>query len=59
MMLRTRSPYFRLVDDLLNDTRPWPGGLAAFENRGYDLALDVEETPDAYIVNANSAGHQP
>ena len=56
MMLRTRSPYFRLVDDLLNDARPWPGSLAAFENRGKDLALDVEETPDAYIVSANLPG---
>lgn len=55
-MFRTRNPYFRLVDDLLNDARPWLGGHSEFENRGYDLALDVEENPEAYIVQANLPG---
>ena len=55
-MIRTRNPYFRLVDDLLNDARPWLGGNSEFENRGYGLALDVEENPDAYIVQANLPG---
>ena len=42
MMIRTRNPYFRLVDDLLNDARPWFAGGPS-EARGFDLALDVEE----------------
>ena len=56
MMLRTRNPYFRLVDGLLNDTRPWLGSKSEFDNSGHDLALDVEEKPDAYIVHANLPG---
>ncbi len=55
MMIRSRSPYFRLVDDLLNDARPW---LASGEPeaRGFGPALDVEENADAYIVHANLPG---
>ena len=55
MMIRTRNPYFRLVDDLLNDARPW---LASGESeaRGFGPALDVEENADAYIVHANLPG---
>ena len=56
MMLRTRNPYFRLVDGLLNDTRPWLGSKSEFDNSGHDLALDVEEKPDAFIVQANLPG---
>lgn len=55
MMIRTRNPYFRLVDDLLNDARPWPTS-GGFEARGFGLALDVEENADAYIVRANAPG---
>ena len=55
MMIRTRNPYFRLVDDLLNDARPWlAGGFS--EARGFSLALDVEENADAYTVRANLPG---
>lgn len=54
MMIRTRSPYFRLVDDLLNDARPWLTGGS--EARDFGLALDVEETPQAYTVRANLPG---
>lgn len=55
MMIRTRNPYFRLVDDLLNDARPWlASGLS--EARGFNLALDVEENVDAYTVRANLPG---
>ena len=56
MMIRTRSPYFRLVDDLLNDTRPWLTSGAESEARGFGLALDVEENADTYIVRANLPG---
>ncbi|MCY3781578.1 MAG: Hsp20/alpha crystallin family protein [Chloroflexi bacterium] len=55
MMIRTRSPYFRLVDDLLNEGFPWLGSGHS-EARGYGLALDVEETPNAYTVRANLPG---
>ena len=55
MMIRTRNPYFRLVDDLLNDARPWLAGGVS-EARGFSLALDVEENADAYTVRANLPG---
>ncbi len=54
-MIRTRNPYFRLVDDLLHDTRPWLTSGHS-EARGFGPALDVEETADAYIVRANLPG---
>ena len=54
MMIRTRNPYFRLVDDLLNDSRPW----LSSEARDHGLALDVEENPQAYTVRANLPGIQ-
>ena len=53
MMIRTRNPYFRLVDDLLSDAF---GSGGQFEARGFGLALDVEESQDAYIVRANLPG---
>lgn len=53
MMIRTRNPYFRLVDDLLSDAF---GSGGQFEARGFGLALDVEESKDAYIVRANLPG---
>jgi len=40
MMIRTRNPYFRLVDDLLNDARPWLTGGES-EARGFGPAVDV------------------
>ncbi len=52
-MIRARSPYFRLVDDLLSDAF---GSGGQFEARGFGLALDVEESQDAYIVRANLPG---
>ncbi|MDE2749960.1 MAG: Hsp20/alpha crystallin family protein [Chloroflexota bacterium] len=55
MMIRTRNPYFRLVDDLLNDARPWLTGGES-EARGFGPAVDVEENADAYIVQANLPG---
>ncbi|MCY4061225.1 MAG: Hsp20/alpha crystallin family protein [Chloroflexi bacterium] len=56
MMIRTRNPYFRLVDDLLNDARPWLTSGVPSEARGFGLALDVEENANAYIVRANLPG---
>ena len=56
MMIRSRNPYFRLVDDLLNDSRPWFGNGGDSEVRAFGLALDVEENPQAYIVRANLPG---
>ena len=56
MMIRTRNPYFRLVDDLLKEARPWLTSGGEFEARGFQPALDVDETADAYIVRANLPG---
>ena len=56
MMIRTRNPYFRLVDDLLNESRPSLGNLSEFENRSFTPALDVEESADAYTVHVNLPG---
>lgn len=56
MMIRNRNPYFRLVDDLLNDTRPWLANIGELEKRGFNVALDVEENPAAYLVQANLPG---
>lgn len=56
MMIRTRNPYFRLVEDLLSDAF---GSGGQFEARGFGLALDVEESQDAYIVRANLPGVTP
>ncbi len=56
MMIRSRKPYFRLVDDLLNGTHPWLTSGTEFEARGFSPALDVEENAEAYIVRANLPG---
>ena len=56
MMIRTRNPYFRLVDDLLNDARPWLANEGEVAGPGFSLALDVEENAEAYIVRANLPG---
>ena len=56
MMIRTRNPYFRLVDDLLHDARPWFARGGEFAPRDFSPALDVEENADAYIVHANLPG---
>ncbi|MYD08597.1 MAG: Hsp20/alpha crystallin family protein [Chloroflexi bacterium] len=53
MMIRSRNPYFRLVDDLLNDAF---GSGGQFEARGLGPALDVEESKEAYIVHADLPG---
>jgi len=55
-MIRSRNPYFRLVDDLLNDARPWLTSGGEPQARGFDLALDVEENDNDYIVRANLPG---
>ncbi len=56
MMIRTRNPYFRLVDDLLHDARPFFARGGDFAAGGYSLALDVDESADAYTVRANLPG---
>ncbi len=55
MMIRRRHPYFRLVDDLLREPRPWlPAG--GFPAHGFAPALDVDESADAYRVRVNLPG---
>ena len=56
MMIRTRNPYFRLVDDLLQDARPWFARGGEMAARGFSLALDVDESAEAYTVHANLPG---
>lgn len=56
MMIRTRNPYFRLVDDLLHEARPWLARGGEVAARGFSPALDVEESADAYTVRANLPG---
>ncbi len=56
MLIRTRSPYFRLVNDLLGEHRPLPGAINEFSDRGFGLALDVEENTDGYVVRADLPG---
>ena len=56
MLVRTRSPYFRIVNDLLGEHRPLPGAINEFSDRGFGLALDVEENADGYVVRADLPG---
>ena len=50
MMITTRThPYARLAGS-------WLGAFSEFENRGYGLALDVEEGSDGYTLRANLPG---
>ena len=53
MIIRTRSPYFRLMDDLLHEARPW---LSGGEHGKRMPAIDVDETASAYSVRANLPG---
>ena len=51
-----RSPYFRIVDSLLNDARPLLAGRSEFDSRHFGPALDVEESDAGYVVRANLPG---
>ncbi len=51
-----RSPYFRMVDSLLNDARPLLAGRSEFDSRYTGPALDVEESDAGYTVRANLPG---
>ncbi|MCY4464050.1 MAG: Hsp20/alpha crystallin family protein [Chloroflexi bacterium] len=56
MFYRTRNPYFRMVDRLLQDARPLLGDRSEFANLPLGLALDVEEAADGYTLRANLPG---
>ncbi len=56
MLVRTRNPYFRLIDDIFGDHRPLLGAANEFGNRSFGLALDVEENEERYIVRADLPG---
>jgi len=56
MLVRTRKPYFRLIDDIFGDHRPLLGSANEFGNRSFGLALDVEENDERYIVRADLPG---
>ncbi|MCY4536899.1 MAG: Hsp20/alpha crystallin family protein [Chloroflexi bacterium] len=56
MLVRTRNPYFRLIDDIFGDHRPLLGAANEFGNRSFGLALDVEENEESYIVRADLPG---
>lgn len=53
MIARNRTPYFRLLDDLF---RIPPGPYNEFAGFPGRMALDVDETPTAYVVRANLPG---
>ncbi|MCY4146949.1 MAG: Hsp20/alpha crystallin family protein [Chloroflexi bacterium] len=56
MLYRTRNPYFRMVDRLMQDARPYLGVRSEFANLPLGLALDVEETALDYTLRANLPG---
>ncbi|MCY4019345.1 MAG: Hsp20/alpha crystallin family protein [Chloroflexi bacterium] len=56
MLVRTRNPYFRLIDDIFGDHRPLLGTTNEFGNRSFGLALDVEENEESYVVRADLPG---
>ncbi len=56
MLIRTRSPYLRLIDDIFGDQRPLLGTASEFSNASFGLALDVEENEDSYVIRADLPG---
>lgn len=56
MLVRTRNPYFRLIDDIFGDHRPLLGAANEFGNRSFGLALDVEENEERYVIRADLPG---
>ena len=53
MIVRNRNPYIRLFDDLF---RVPPASVNEFAGFAGRMALDVDETPAAYVVRANLPG---
>ena len=53
MITRNRNPYFRLLDDLF---RIPPASVNEFAASAGRMALDVDETPTAYVVRAELPG---
>jgi len=56
MLVRTRNPYLRLIDDIFGDHHPLLGTANEFGNRNFGLALDVEENEERYVVRADLPG---
>lgn len=56
MLIRTRNPYFRLIDDIFGDHRPLLGAENEFDGRSFGLPLDVEESEDRYVIRADLPG---
>lgn len=56
MLIRTRSPYLRLIDDIFGDQRPLLGTANEFGNASFGLALNVEENEDSYVIRADLPG---
>ena len=50
MIIRTRNPYFRLMDDLFREPFPWRNEFTRL------AALDVDETDEHYVVRADVPG---
>ena len=50
MIIRTRNPYLRLMDDLFREPFPWRNEFTSL------AALDVDETDEHYIVRADVPG---
>lgn len=56
MLVRTRNPYLRLIDDIFGDYRPLLGTANEFGSRNIGLALDVAESDERYVVRADLPG---
>ena len=56
MLIRTRNPYFRLIDDIFGDHRPLLGTANEFGNRSFGLAVDIEENEEHYVIRADLPG---
>jgi len=57
LVIRTRKhPYAQFVNELLEENRRRMGQMNETENKGYGLAIDVDENEDVYSVRANLPG---
>ena len=56
MLVRTRNPYLRLINDIFGDHRPLLGTANEFGNRSFGLALDIEENEESYVIRADLPG---
>ncbi len=56
MLITTRNPHLRLIDDIFGLPRPQLRAAKEIGNPRFGLALDVEENEDRYIIRADLPG---